>query len=403
MHSAQDASSPASAGPVTRTIPSPHSQSPTNHTTGPRLFTHAPYLSTVNIIASEDMGAVELAALDEVDGKRSGLSRRHGSPSSGGLNRSVSSFNASHNSTNQLRSPHAYQSGRKNVCRHFLNGSCNRGSSCHFYHPGPIHRVITPTRPHTPTQRPLTPLADLAQQSSTLVVQSPTQSPYMGPTSAPLRSSPRVPWMTLSIGGGSACSNSESVASPTSSPSTSFSAQRSTAFVESLAQVVAATPALSSPSIGPQFIPGTSLGTRARCGHGVNLLPSLQLPDYVPTGSDDGTMEGGNSATAEDAGPLSRLHSPSSPVSCRMSMYRGGVQPGASCNSSCGERMEGLANSHPHVFAGNVFLTAASDAVPSPTSAGVTRNHPYAYAPARVQRHPSQLMSPLKHTPNGLQ
>ncbi|KAG5498303.1 hypothetical protein JIQ42_03109 [Leishmania sp. Namibia] len=403
MHPAQNSSAQASTGPADRTISSPNLRSPTNSTTGPRLFTHAPYLSPVHIIASEDLDAVEFAALGGVDRQHIGLDKRQGSPGCGGPHLCGASLNAHRKNANQLRSPHGYSSGKKNVCRHFLKGSCNRGSSCHFYHPGPIHHVITPTRPNTPTQRPLTPLADLAQQNSAYVAQSPAHSPYMGPTSAPLRSSPRVPLMTLSIAGGSACSNTESFASPPSSPSTSFSAQRSTAFVETPAQVVPTAPALSSPSIGPNLSLGNSSGARARCGRGVNLLPSLQLLDYVPNSSDDGIVEVCNSVTAEDMGLLSRPHSPSSPGPCRMPMYRAGMQPGASCNSSCGERIEALANPHPHLLSGGVFLAATSEAVTSLISGGVTRNNPYAYSPTRVQQHPSRLMSPLERASNGSQ
>lgn len=52
----------------------------------------------------------------------------------------------------------------RNVCRHFSNGSCNRGSSCRFYHPGSMHRVVFPDRSLKPKQMPITPLKDLAEQ-----------------------------------------------------------------------------------------------------------------------------------------------------------------------------------------------------------------------------------------------
>ncbi|CAJ1990292.1 hypothetical protein conserved [Leishmania donovani] len=395
MHPAQSSSSPAAKVPAARTNSTPTFWPSTNSTTGPRLFTHSPYLTTGNIIVSEDLDAVEFVALGGVDGQRS----NQGSPITSGPHQGGSSFNASSNSANQLHSPHGYSNGKKNVCRHFINGNCNRGSSCRFYHPGPIHRVITPTRPRTPTQRPLTPLADLAQHNSASAAQSPAHSPHIRPTSVLLFSSPRQS-LKLNSGGGSARSNPESFASPLSSPSTSVSAQRSAAFAESPAHVVATAPALSSPSFGPQFSLGSSLGARARCWPGANPLPSLQLPEYLPNGIDDGTAEACISATGAGMGPLSRPHSPSSPGPYRLPVYCAGVQLGASSNSGRGERRAALASPHHHRVPGSRFPAASSKTVTSPRRGGVTRNNPYAYSPTRVRPQLSQPMSPLKRTAN---
>lgn len=62
-------------------------------------------------------------------------------------------------------SPNSSASRRgKNVCRHFLEGKCNRGSACRFYHPGSKHKVVTSTCLRTPKLKPITPLADLEKQ-----------------------------------------------------------------------------------------------------------------------------------------------------------------------------------------------------------------------------------------------
>ncbi|CCW68567.1 unnamed protein product [Phytomonas sp. Hart1] len=53
---------------------------------------------------------------------------------------------------------------RKNICRHFIVGTCNRGSCCRFYHPGMIHRVVTPLHLRTQAQQSITPLMDIALQ-----------------------------------------------------------------------------------------------------------------------------------------------------------------------------------------------------------------------------------------------
>ncbi|CBZ28511.1 hypothetical protein LMXM_28_1405 [Leishmania mexicana MHOM/GT/2001/U1103] len=396
MHPAHSSSPQAAKSPAARTNLTPTFWPVANPTTGPRLFTHSPYLTTGNIIASECLDAVEFEALGGVDGQRTS----QGPPITSGPHRSGSSFNASSNSGNQLHTPHGYSNSKKNVCRHFINGNCNRGSSCRFYHPGPIHCVITPTRPRTPTQRPLTPLADLAQHSSASATQSPAHSPYIKPTSALLFSSPRQS-LKLNSGGVSARSNPESFASPPTSPSTSVSAQRSTAFVESPAHVVTTAPALSSPSFGPQFSLGSSLGARARCWSDANLLPSLQLPEYLSNGIDDGTAEACSSATGADMGPPSRPHSPSSPGPYRLPVYCAGVQLGASSNSGRGERTAALASLHHHKVPGCSFPAASSKTVTSPRPGSVTRNNPYAYSPTRVRPQLSQPMSPLKQAPNG--
>ncbi|CAJ1029877.1 putative Zinc finger C-x8-C-x5-C-x3-H type (and similar)/CCCH-type zinc finger containing protein [Leishmania shawi] len=397
MHPVQGLFSQAAMGPDTHTKSSPTLRLPTNLTAGPRLFTHAPYLTSGNIIASEDLDAVECGTYARADGHR----RNQGPPDTGGPHQCGSTFSARHKSASQLYNPHGYPNGKKNVCRHFMNGSCNRGSSCRFYHPGPIHHVVTPTRPRTPIQRPLTPLADLALHNTAFMAQSPAHSPRTGLTSTLLRSSPRP--LMMKSGGGSARSNAESFASPLSSPSNSASVQRSSAFFESLAQAVTTRLALSSPSVGPQFSPGTSLGARAFCGLGANPSPSLQLPDYLPNGSDDSTMENCHSVTAEDMVLLSRPHSPSSLGPHPMSVYRAGVRLEASSNSGSGEGIEAPASPHQNYLSGSSFPAVAPETDTSPRPGSVTRNNPYAYSPTGVQRQPIQPMSPLKRTLNSPQ
>ncbi|GET90062.1 hypothetical protein LtaPh_2814700 [Leishmania tarentolae] len=395
MHPAQKHLSQAATRPAPRANSKPTLRLPSRPTAGQRLFTHSPYVTTGNIIASEDISAVENVALGNEDAQRN----HQGSLTPSGAHQGDSSFHASSNSANQLHTPNSSSNG-KNVCRHFIKGNCNRGSSCRFYHPGPMHRVITPTHPRTPTQRPLTPLADLAQHNGAFSVQSPSHSPHIGLTSALFFSSPRQSLM-LNSRGGSACSNADSFASPLSSPSTSVYAQRNTAFVESPAHAVATAPALSSPSFGPHVSLGSSLGARTRCWPGSNPLPSLQLSEYPPNGIDDGTAEAGNFGTGTDMGPLSTLQSPSSLGPYRMPGYRAGVQLGATSGSGRGEGNAALASPLHHRIMGSSLRATSSEAPTSPMSGVVTRNNPYAYSPTKIRPQLSQPMSPLRHMSDG--
>ncbi|KAK7196141.1 Zinc finger C-x8-C-x5-C-x3-H type (and similar) [Novymonas esmeraldas] len=406
--------SPLSAmGSVTRAFPSPALMSPTHTTPAacPRHFTHAPYLSSGNIVASDELDAVEMASLASFDGRRNGMGSHPGSPGTSGgggsgPHNSVSSFNTSHPSANQLHSPSHYSGGKKNVCRHFLKGNCNRGSSCRFFHPGPIHRVITPHHSRTPTQRPLTPLADLAQQSSAFAAASPARSPHAAPMALQAHAAGRPPLMAMhgSCGGTggctSVCSNEDSFASPPSSPATSTSAHRPVAFTESPAHMGLTAPTLSSPSIGPQSNPTPVLLSRPRRGPGANPLPSLQLPDYPPMGCDDGTTEVAVYDSTGDGAPLSRPHSPSSPGPYRMPVYRAGFRPNTNGASGRGEGREVLSSPHQSMASGSGFSSTVGDPMRSPVPSATTRNNPYAYSPTAVLRQPSQPMSPLKRISN---
>lgn len=362
----------------------------------PRPFTHAPYISTGNIINSDELEAVELGVYaGGADGRRSAP----GSPAMMG------SFNASHNSANTMHGSHGFSTGKKNICRHFVSGNCNRGSSCRFYHPGSIHRVITPTHPRTPTQRPLTPLADLAQQNIGFANASPVQSPHtdaFAAASAPC--APRPTLLASAIAVSSSRSGADTFGSPLGSPSTSL--QRGAGFGEAPAATASTTPALTSPSSGPQFSPGTSLASRARRGPGLNPLPALQLPDCMHGGgSDDGTHEGGSNAaaSAERSAAVAVPHSPASPGPYRMPVYRCSARPSSSALNGRTESTDGIPSpsvpqSPPQV---NFGVAAAAEGATSPSAVGTTRNNPYAYSPTGVARTLGPPMSPLNRAPNG--
>ncbi|KAG5500469.1 hypothetical protein JKF63_03562 [Porcisia hertigi] len=152
-----------------------------NSITSRRELAHAPYHATANIIAGEDLNAVEFEPLSQISGRWTEVQNCPESRGSGAAHLCGQSFNTNQRSASRLPGRVDHTSC-KNVCRHFINGSCNRGSSCRFFHPGPTHRVIIPTNLRSTTQRFLTPLADLEQMNTTAPVSSPARKP---PTSDP--------------------------------------------------------------------------------------------------------------------------------------------------------------------------------------------------------------------------
>lgn len=352
----------------------------------PRQFTHAPYLSTNIIVATEDLNASEYENI-KVSGKR----HENDTPGSPTANLTASQSNTfsgspTHNSTPGLLS------GKKNVCRHFLNGNCNRGSSCRFYHPGSIHRVITPTHPRTPTQRSLTPLADLAQQQqqqqqmSAFAATSPVHSPLLGPSVGMLSVSGGSPTHSHSaprpvIDNASASGNNSLYVSPLSSPSNSHGQRVPYGMAGGQMSANAAPPMLSSASNGPQVnVWLTTAGARKAAS--LRVIPSLQLPDCTVRASEG---DDGNATGAVETSVLSAPHSPTTPGGYRMSVHRLGVRTGIVSSPTL--RPSGSAS----VSSSNntsVRQDTNETSVPLPTPAAVTRNNPYAYSPnsSGVQR-----------------
>nr|ACS87876.1 conserved hypothetical protein [Angomonas deanei] len=381
---------------------------------GPRQFTHAPYLATNNIIATEDLNAAEYESMMSRGRRRDGA--LPGSPTANltGSYSSAYSGSPTQNGTGGL------PSGKKNVCRHFLNGNCNRGSSCRFYHPGSIHRVVTPSHPRTPTQRPLTPLADLAQQNqypntSAFANSSPVHSPSLGPSVAMLNLNGGSPSHSRSgprpvIDNASASDNNSSYVSPLSSPSTSHAQRVPTGILVGPLSASTTPPTLSSPSNGPQVIVGAGSGggVGARRGPALQPLPTLQLPDCTVHSADNETEDGSSNGHAE-VSAMSPPHSPVTPGAHRMPVYRIGVRTsaasspqqratGTSLNTSVNHDSNDVSTGAVHHNSSGGHTSIIGDATSASTS--VTRNNPYAYpgSPGGVQRQPKEPMSPLKRT-----
>lgn len=393
-----------------------------------RQYTHAPYLSTNNILATEDLNAAEYESM-MARGKR----RDGGAPGSPTANLSGSYSNAFTGSPTHSNAS-ALPSGKKNVCRHFINGNCNRGSSCRFYHPGSIHRVVTPSRPRTPTQRPLTPLADLAQQqqqqlTSAFAVTSPVHSPSLSPSAggggsaAPMNyngGSPLYgrPMPRPVIDNISANDNNSSYVSPLSSPAHSHAQRVPYALLPGQSSTSATPPTLSSPSIGPQISavpPGVTVAERR--GAALQAIPSLQLPGCMVSSTQGEGHDGNVSGGPADATVLSAPHSPTTPGAHRLPLYRFNARTGtaasppvfqsASRTASSSNNTSGRQDANETSVGSSQNAQGGQLETPqrSPVPANTTRNNPYAYpgSPGGVQRQPKEPMSPLKRAPSSFQ
>ncbi|KPA85345.1 hypothetical protein ABB37_01671 [Leptomonas pyrrhocoris] len=423
---------PSVTSPTLRSPSSPTATGAVGSPSSPlsRQFAHAPYLSTNNILATEELNAAEYESMMARGKRRDGATS--GSPTSSANTSHNATFSSSPTKSNAVA---GLPRGKKNVCRHFLNGNCNRGSSCRFYHPGSIHRVITPSHPRTPTQRPLTPLADLAmqkqQQTSAFANASPIHSPYLGPSVGMLNLNEASPVLSRSIPrqvteNVVTSDNNSSHVSPPSSPATSHAQRVSCGTVSGPISSFTAQPALSSPSSGPQVGLGSGSNgggnSTTRKTAPLQGLPLLMLPECaarVPGGEADD----GNSAGAVDSTGLSFPHSPTTPRSYRMPVYRIGPRTGGVASSppqrSSASNTVPSSNSTSVRQDGSDFIVGFAPQPPqaqapgsqieysltSPPSVTVTRNNPYAYPGNQggVLRQPKAPMSPLKRYPASFQ
>ncbi|KPI88837.1 hypothetical protein ABL78_2031 [Leptomonas seymouri] len=296
-----------------------------------RQFAHSPYLSANIIIATEDLNAAEYECMMSRGKRRDGAAP--GSP--------TSNLNESCNNTFSGSTTHKSSGGlsraNRNVCRHFVNGNCNRGSSCRFYHPGSIHHVITPSHPRTPTQRSLTPLADLALQEQLQAgahsLTSPMQSQFLGPSvgmlSAGKCSSGLIRPVPRPVINSSAVSDiSNLFNSPLGSPD-KFHAQRILCDATgALVSTNLAAPALHNFSNDHQV--NRSGGFSCANSFDRNFTSSratssLQLQESTMESTEGEAGDGSSTGVADSSAP-SAPHSPTTPCAYGVPVHRVGVR-----------------------------------------------------------------------------
>ncbi|CCW62342.1 unnamed protein product [Phytomonas sp. EM1] len=126
-------------------------------------YTHSPYAIGPLILSEKD---VELTTLGSDSPSLNEDNPKPGSDASENRRRKkdASAGNNGPNHGGHATSP----VNKKNICRHFIGGTCNRGCCCRFYHPGSIHRVVLPLCSRAPTQESITPLLDIALQQQRL-------------------------------------------------------------------------------------------------------------------------------------------------------------------------------------------------------------------------------------------